>query len=319
MELNSGNNNVTMDISQISEEPQAKSPQGNLLVKKQKKTGNPQTNLKNPAKADLSEQQKNSMLKRQKSTEKAQHNKKDDNSPMVDRGEGFSIKSFDQLNSMRIGGKNSSSLDSFEECRTPKNLNKAILEKISLDPQTSLLKNPKSQLNGEEPEKPLDQRVDIVVEEKNSIFGSKEDGLKNPVRYSDKIDVSFLKFLWSFVKKQPEVEIIKRAEKALIDSMDIAVLSKKCSDLEKLKVLLLTPQERAIFDNLPTSVLAVSPAGGKSSKIFVNYSEWEKSMKGNMQKVQDAYASLKNQKQKSELQRKLLGLYESQHLQDFFC
>jgi len=163
--------------------------------------------------------------------------------------------------------------------------------------------------------KPLDQRVEIITEEKKGILESRESELFYAVRHSDKIDVSFLKFLWSFVKKQPETELIKRAEKELIDSMDIAALSKKCSDLEKLKVILLTPQERAIFDNLPSSVLT---AVSSEKEILVNYSQWEKPMKGNAQKVHDAYISLKSKKNKSELQRKLLGLYESQHLQDFF-
>ena len=139
----------------------------------------------------------------------------------------------------------------------------------------------------------------------------------NQARHSDKLNMTFGRFLKSYFWKQPEIEVIKKVESDLTDAMDLATLAKKSSDLDKLKAILFTPEERAIFDNLPISVVAVGLE--EKAKIVVNHYKWENSLRGNVEKVNEAYLKLKDVDKKSELQKRLLGFYESQYLEDFLA
>jgi len=304
IKFKSGDSIVSMmDNSRISEEPKAKIPQRDVNSKKQIHADNfSQLHRTNQLKEKIPEQ----ILNRQKTTGNLQSDKR------VDRGEGLLVKFLDQLNHVERNRENSVS-ESLEESKTARNLSNLILENYSSEPPQT---NPVKNVEVEGLKKPFDQKIEIVIEDNQNILENKEFSDSVIERHSDKINVSFSKFLWSFVKQQPEMEIINKAEKEITDSMDIAALAKKCSDLDKLKMILLTPQERAIFDNLPVSVLSVK-SEKDSSKIAVNYYKWVKSEKGKKQKVDDAYVFLKKNAKKTELQRKLLGLYENQYLQDF--
>ncbi len=142
----------------------------------------------------------------------------------------------------------------------------------------------------------------------------------NEARHSDKLHLTFGQFIKSYFRPQPEVEIIKKVTNDLTDTMDLATLAKKSSDLDKLKAILFSEEERAIFDNLPISVVALGIEKKENSakgKIVVNHYKWENSLRGNVEKVNEAYVMLRDTEEKTELQRKLLGFYESQYLEDY--
>ena len=146
----------------------------------------------------------------------------------------------------------------------------------------------------------------------------------NQARHSDKLNLTFRQFLKSYLKPQPEVEVIKKLENDLTDAMDLASLAKKSSDLDKLKAILFTPEERAIFDNLPISVVTVGVEqqvknSKAKAKIVVNHYKWENSLRGNVEKVNEAYMKLRDVDKKTELQKRLLGFYESQYLEDYLA
>ena len=168
----------------------------------------------------------------------------------------------------------------------------------------------------------LDKVEDDNCEEAIEVCGAPV--FLNEARHTDKLNLTFRQFVKSYFKPQPEVEVIKKLENDLTDAMDLASLAKRSSDLDKLKAILFTPEERAIFDNLPISVVTVgvkqqvnnSKAKGK---IVVNHYKWENSLRGNVEKVNEAYMKLRDVDKKSELQKRLLGFYESQYLEDYLA
>ena len=184
------------------------------------------------------------------------------------------------------------------------------------------------------PEKPLDQKdqkdeATLLNKEVEEIEVKEEDekleevievGEKsvflNQARHTDKLNLTFGQFVKSYFRPQPEVEIIKKVADDLTDAMDLASLAKKSADLDKLKAILFSPEERAIFDNLPTSVVTVGDQED-NKKMEVSHYRWENSLRGNINKVNQAYVKLKSVDEKTDLQRKLLGFYESQYLEDY--
>ena len=174
------------------------------------------------------------------------------------------------------------------------------------------------------PQKEVEDLLDKLPDEANdeAIEVRGEPVFLNEARHSDKLHLTFGQFIKSYFRPQPEVEIIKKVSNDLTDTMDLATLAKKSSDLDKLKAILFSAEERAIFDNLPISVVMMSIEKQENSvkeKIVVNHHKWEQSLRGNVEKVNEAYTKLREMEEKTELQRKLLGFYESQYLEDYLA
>jgi len=161
-----------------------------------------------------------------------------------------------------------------------------------ISPQKSPLEHTKTCLPEER--KPEDERLNVnlepieaakeEIENQSPIEDSKseeeEEEEKVPLRTSDPLEVLWQDWLKSFLKPNPEVQVLKKAKEHLIEAFDLVTIAKKVIEIDKLKACLLTHDQRVIFENLPSSVIELNLDIGLTSSEAIKQYHWKDSFKG---------------------------------------
>jgi len=164
-------------------------------------------------------------------------------------------------------------------------------------------------IDSEEPEDKKEKE-----NEKEESEESEVENIKVPLRFSDKIEVSWSDWLKSFFKSQPKVQIIKQAKGQILKTLDLVTLAKKVIEIDKLKACLLTHDQRVIFENLPSSVIAYD--SDIKTKDAIRQYHWKESFKGDEKALKEAYLRITGAKTQRKLDKRLIKLYESEDLED---
>jgi len=121
-----------------------------------------------------------------------------------------------------------------------------------------------------------------------------------------KVKVGYFQWVSSLWKEREDVNYVERARDIIEDQLDILSIFKKLKEIDKLKYLLLTKEQKILFDNLHKPILYAS-----KSEMTPPVEEWAISYHGKRDLLEDAYGAIKDKLNKTAVDEKILLLYET--------
>ena len=143
------------------------------------------------------------------------------------------------------------------------------------------------------------------------------------MKLKNKLKLSFLGYLGYLIRrffclrKLPKHQIIRNAEKAYHDDMDIVNIITRLRDLEKLKILLLNEDQLLLFDYLSKPLIGLDKKNPFLKQESLNPSHIQMSKLMGFQKSQrsgreigESYQRVKHTKNTSEINHRLIELFD---------
>ena len=155
-------------------------------------------------------------------------------------------------------------------------------------------------------QKKQESSQEIELSLRNILIDTDEaKGTKKEIRKLKHSDVGFLTFLIyslsnCFKRKNAKVKMLEKASSTAREASDILRLFKKLEELERLKRLLLTPEQRMLFE-----------LGAQSEKPL------EKEIEISEEDYYQAYLKAKKQKGAESIEKKLIEMMDARKLEDF--
>lgn len=153
------------------------------------------------------------------------------------------------------------------------------------------------------------QEIVINTSEQNV----RQDPQKEP---DTKINLTLPQFIRSFWRHEPQVKLLSQAADEIEGSMDHLVVIQKLLEIEKLKMCLLTENQRILFNNLDKPTLCLAENSDKKSAKGEDLSEksvtvvYKRGGENKAKTLEQAYSELKGKDEYTELDKQLLLLFE---------
>lgn len=135
-----------------------------------------------------------------------------------------------------------------------------------------------------------------------------------------KLNISCFEFIRSYWRAEPQVKLLSQAAEEIEGSVDHIVVIQKLLEIEKLKMCLLTEDQRILFNNLGKPTLCLAEEQKKKNEKVKKEKEsvpaiYERSREEDKTKTpHQVYTDLKVKEGQSELDKQLLLLYEKSHV-----
>ena len=137
---------------------------------------------------------------------------------------------------------------------------------------------------------------------------------------NSKLNISCFEFIRSYFRPEPQVKLLSQAAEEIEGSVDHLVIIQKLLEVEKLKMCLLTVNQRILFNNLDKPTICLVEEQKKKEKAKIQEESesipviYERSSKEEKDKTpHQAYAELKGKESQTELDKQLVLLYEKAH------
>lgn len=128
------------------------------------------------------------------------------------------------------------------------------------------------------------------------------------------VKISFLKWVKSFFRPEPDIQMLSQAIEEIEATMDIATLIEKLMEIEKLKRCIMSEDQRILFDNLDKPVLVVD-----GSQISLEENKRDERVgetgaggetRSHKPTPEEIYENLKGKEVITELEQQLILFYE---------
>ena len=125
------------------------------------------------------------------------------------------------------------------------------------------------------------------------------------------LHISYFQWLTSFVSSRPKIKAFNRAKIEISQHIDVLSIVRRFREIDNLKACLFSEQQRALFDNIPKANLIVYLESNGKKEISEEIIGLVESYEGHLDRVSRAYDAVKNCDESSEIEQRLLSLYEA--------
>ena len=155
--------------------------------------------------------------------------------------------------------------------------------------------------------------------EKRRFFGCLRSKTKSRVvpvptrKKQSPLRIGYFEFLLSFFRKKPKMKAIEKGSRQIMLKLDFLLIFKKLHEIDRLKMCLMTPDQRLLFESIQKPILELAVEGKRKKKKHHDdgeESETDEERWPTLSELREAYLNLKRAGCMTTLDRNLVFNYE---------